>query len=39
MWSAVSVLVMDWTTIGAAAPIFTPPTLTVQVARRAAHLP
>src|SRR5437763_28407 len=32
--SAVSVLVMDWTTIGCALPTKTPPTLTVMVGRR-----
>src|SRR5258708_22909827 len=32
--SAVSVFVMDWTTIGWAAPTFTPPTSTVTVRRR-----
>src|SRR5438132_13276842 len=32
--SAVSVLVIDWTTIGWALPTSTPPTLTVMVGRR-----
>ena len=32
--SAVSVLVMDWTTIGWAEPTLTPPTTTVGVRRR-----
>src|SRR5256885_14675859 len=32
--SAVSVLVIDWTTIGWAEPTFTPPTSTVTVLRR-----
>ncbi len=34
--SAVSVLVIDWTTIGAAEPIATRPTRTMRVGRRGA---